>query len=301
MNRIRFWLCAVAAMLATMLSLAGNRALALAPAATLTTGQVHLAPHRAVYDMVLERSKSNNGVRALTGRMVFEFMGSPCEGYTQNMRFVTRLTGRHGRETVTDLRTSSWEDGEGRRFRFNSSHYRNARISAVTAGDARRAATGGRVTVTLSKPKARRLDLPARVLFPVQHSIRLLQAALSGARVFQADLYDGSEKGEKVYATTAIIGDRLAPGANRELARIPNAERLDGVASWPISIAYYPEGTFSGEQMPSYELALRIYANGVTRKLLIDYGTFSIRGTLRQIEFFEPTDCGPARDKTGKR
>ena len=41
--------------------------------------QVVLAPHKAVYDFALARSAAG-GVSEMTGRMVYELTGSPCEG-----------------------------------------------------------------------------------------------------------------------------------------------------------------------------------------------------------------------------
>jgi len=55
---------------------------------------VHFAPHRAVYDITLTKSASGSGVAGMTGRMVYELTGSACEGYTQNMRFVTRMSSQ---------------------------------------------------------------------------------------------------------------------------------------------------------------------------------------------------------------
>ena len=55
-----------------------------------------LAPHRAVYEITLAKSNSGSGVSELTGRMVYELAGSSCEGWTQNMRFVTRSSNQEG-------------------------------------------------------------------------------------------------------------------------------------------------------------------------------------------------------------
>ena len=84
-----------------------------------------LAPHRAVYEMTLATARGGTGVTAVTGRMVYELTGSACEGYTQNMRFVTQMANQGGTTMITDLRSSSWEEGSGKRFRFNSSQFRD--------------------------------------------------------------------------------------------------------------------------------------------------------------------------------
>ena len=54
-------------------------------------GAVPLAPHRAVYDLALSEATDRSGITGLSGRMVYEFNGSACEGYTVKFRFVTRI------------------------------------------------------------------------------------------------------------------------------------------------------------------------------------------------------------------
>ena len=147
---------------------------------------VKLTPHRAVYEMTLDESRPGSGIGGIRGRMVFEFTGSVCEGYTLNMRLVTQVTDTRGQPMVTDLRSSTWEQGDGRKFRFNSSQYLNDKLSEATTGDAARHAKGDKVSVKVNRPKKSELELPADVLFPTQHSKELLRAALDGRTILQA-------------------------------------------------------------------------------------------------------------------
>lgn len=262
-----------------------ERAMALAP------GQTHqLQPHRAIYEMTLDSARPGSGVTGLLGRMVFEFNGSRCEGYTLNMRLVTRVADRQGNASLTDLRSSTWEEGEGSRFRFNTSQYNNQTLYSTTTGDAQREKKGGKIMVRLKRPSKLELQLPGEALFPTQHSHVLLKAAHEGQSVLQADIYDGSDKGDKMYATTAFIGKVLAPGEDKSFEVVKNGERLSKLKSWPVSISYF-DGDKTGEVMPSYQLGFRLYANGVSRKLLIDYGDFRVRGALSALEFLDAPLC----------
>lgn len=65
-----------------------------------------LAAHRAVYEITLDKAKAGAGVSELTGRMVYELTGSSCEGYTQTMRFVTRMTSPEGEASLNDRSSS---------------------------------------------------------------------------------------------------------------------------------------------------------------------------------------------------
>jgi EipB-like len=256
---------------------------------------VPLAPHRAVYEVSLAKVRSGAGVTELSGRMVYELTGSPCEGYTQNMRFVTRMTNQEGSASVSDLRSSSWEDGAGQRLRFESSHYRDQQLAEQAAGSASRGATSGEVKAELTKPTKQQLSLPAGVLFPVQHSIKMIEAARAGRTAFAADLYDGSEKGDKVYATNAFIGRRLAPGFSKTLPPVKNSEKLASLPAWPVSLGYYEDTNDRSDALPSYELAFVLFDNGVSHRIFIDYGEFAIRGQLTDLEFLNPGTCDAGR------
>jgi hypothetical protein len=255
------------------------------------TAAASLAPHRAIYDMSLATSRSGSSISAVKGRMVYELTGSACDGFTQSMRFVTEMTSGEGAATTSDLRSSSWEDATGTRFRFNSTQLRDDKEPELTAGDAKRDKFEADLSVALSAPDKKTISLKPKTYFPVQHSIALLDAAKSGKSVFRADLFDGSEQGQKVYDTNSLIGGPVTAKVRKALSPAKNAEKLDGLNAWPVSISYYEQGAEKADAVPVYELGFLYYENGVSRKLMIDYGEFAIRGELAEITFFDAAKC----------
>jgi len=252
---------------------------------------VDFRPHRAVYDITFDHATPGSGVADMTGRMVYEMTGSKCEGFAQNMRFVTRMTNQQGAVQINDLRTTSFEDLAAHQLRFSSSQYENQKLSEASQGSAG-PATGATFTeVKLTKPAKKTVKLPSDIYFPIQHSIALMAAAKAGKSIFPANLYDGSDKGEKFYETNAIIGERAAPGSIKVPAKIANGEKLNELASWPIAIGYFEPGPARTEAVPTYELAFRFYENGVSSKLYIDYGDFAIRGELKELIFLAEEKC----------
>ncbi len=252
---------------------------------------VLFAPHRAVYEVTLSSTTPGSGVAGLSGRMVYELSGSACEGYTQNMRFVTRMTNQEGIETINDLRTSSWEELAGKRLRFSSAQYQNDEISEASQGDAARDKSTASASVELVKPGKKRVSLPSGVYFPMQHASALITSAKRGQKLFSANLYDGSEKGDKYYETTAVIGKKSNPGANTTAVALKEAARLAALESWPMSISYFELGKEKQDLAPAYELAFRYFENGVTSDLKIDYGEFAIKGELKDLTFLEASKC----------
>jgi hypothetical protein len=62
-----------------------------------------------------------------------------------------------------------------------------------------------------------------------------------------------------------------------------------------VSIGYFePKG---GDLTPSYQIDFRLYENGVSRELLIDYGDFSIHGTLTALEYLKAPGCPDAKKR----
>ena len=55
---------------------------------------------------------------ARAGRILYNFSGSACEGYTSEFRQVSELDSGEGKPTLSDLRSTSWEDGAGKSYRF---------------------------------------------------------------------------------------------------------------------------------------------------------------------------------------
>jgi hypothetical protein len=274
---------------------AASLALSVAPQSALAqpvpAKAAELAAHRAVYDLTLDKATPGSNVSDIRGQLIYDFSGSSCLGYTLTTRLVTEVFDREGKPSVTDIRSENLEDGEGRRFRFNTAQYINNKLSEATKGVATHSGREqGAISVDLEKPKRASLLLTGNVLFPTQHSLAILKTALAGEDRLQADIYDGTEKGSKLYETTAVIGAPLELAANTQLPAIKNAETLNSVQSWPVVVSYYDRNQ-KKDGLPTYEVSFRMYANGVSRKLRLDYGTFSLDGELSAIEFPKPKPC----------
>ncbi len=118
-----------------------------------------LVAHRAIYEMTLDDARTASGITGIDGRMVFEFTGSECDGYSLNMRMVTQMTDSQGQTNLTDLRSSTWEQGDGQKFRFQSTQYLNDKLGDVTMGRAVRETPNEAVKVKLSQPALEELNL----------------------------------------------------------------------------------------------------------------------------------------------
>ena len=243
-----------------------------------------LAPHRAVYDLQLKDATERSGIAGMYGRMVYEFNGSPCDGYTVSFRFVTQVnTGEETR--LTDQQTTTYEDLKSGSFRFLTRSFTDEKLDKEVRGTARDEKTG--VSVDLTSPDTRKLKL-AESRFPTEHMLEVIEHAKKGDRFFESRLYDGSDAGDKTLMTTSVVGKKEMPRDGDSDA--DKAGSFAKQAFWPVSIAYYND-TNDGDALPVYRMAFKLYENGVTRDLTMDYGEFVLTGKLAKLEMFKPQEC----------
>ena len=156
-------------------------------------GSVNLAPHIAIYDLTLTSSRGKRALESVRGRIVYDFSGSSCEGYALQFRQVTELDSGEGKVALSDLRTTTWEEGEGKSFRFKSQNYMDRQQIGEVEGSADRERSG--VAVKLSKPEDKKFEA-GTVVFPTEHMRLLIEAARAGKTLLEVQVYDGSESGE---------------------------------------------------------------------------------------------------------
>lgn len=250
---------------------------------------VPLANHLAVYDLKLAKSRKPS-LQSVRGRILYDFTGNSCIGYTTKVRQVTEMDNGEGTINVSDLRSTTWEDDAGDNFRFNSTNYINDRVATTVDGEAHRTANG--VWVTLKKPAAKVFRLNAATAFPTQQQRDAIAAARAGKTILDLPVYDGSDNGEKVYDTTAVIGHLIPPTVKPDDAAADKPQ-LAGVDRWHLHVSYFTQHGV-GEQTPAYALAFEIYANGVSRALTLEYPDFDIAGKLTTLEFKPAPPCNKA-------
>lgn len=92
-----------------------------------------LVAHRAVYDLELKDASDRSGIEGMTGRMVYEFTGSSCQGYKTDFRFVTQInTGDAVR--MTDQQTTTFEDLAAKKFTFETKSYTDDKLDKEVQG-----------------------------------------------------------------------------------------------------------------------------------------------------------------------
>lgn len=273
---VRSRLCAAA-----VLVLTGSPVLAAA------SGFDSLQPHRAVYDLTLAQAEERSGIAGIYGRMVYEFKGSACAGYTTNFRFVTRIdTGEENR--LSDQQTTTYEDVKARKFRFTTKTFTDRQLDREVTGKAEDA--GNRIAVSLENPSKREVELEEG-RFPTEHMLDLLEHARAGDHVFEARIFDGSDNADQTMMATTVIGKKVTPKDGEADGKVIGALAKSDV--WPVTIAYFNDNGAS-DALPTYRMAFKLYDNGIIRDILMDYSDYALKGKLTRLELLDPEPCPAA-------
>src|SRR4051794_4118520 len=277
------------------------------PAAALALAAVALVPgfgiaeaaagapflsHQALYELSLVKSRGSTSIEAARGRILYNFSGSACEGYSSDFRQVSELDSGEGRNTLSDLRSTSWEDGAGKSYRFKIDTRMNDADPGVVDGIAER--TGDHVTVKLKQPVSKTFTLDGSTVFPTEQIRRIIAGAREGKSILELTVYDGSDNGEKVYNTLTVIGQAI-PGDRAVSKPDPStdSDTMKALTRWPVTVSYYDRDAKAGggEQTPVYAMSFELYENGVSRSLVLDYNDFVIAGKVGKFDVKDSKPC----------
>lgn len=275
----------------TRLSVLAVLAAAAAPVssgrAAAQAGEPELASHRAVYDLKLATARGKQSVESARGRILYDFSGNACDGYALQFRQVTELDSGEGKRAVSDLRSTNWEEGHGKSFRFSSTSFLNNQPTDAAEGRAEQ--RDGKALIALSKPQPKQFEADS-VIFPSEHMRRIIAAARAGKSLLELGVYDGAETGERIYNTLTVIGQPIAAD-RRPTDASAGQQAFANLTRWPVTVSYFDRAKAEGDQTPLYALTFEAYENGVSRALKLDYGEFVLAGELTAIEVKETKPC----------
>jgi hypothetical protein len=250
-----------------------------------------LVPHRAIYDLSLQQKRGNSSIAAVRGRILYDFGGSACDGYSLTFRQVSELSSSEGKQSTSDLRSTTWEGADAKRFKFTSQNFVDGNLVDAVDGNADH--DGKMTDIDLHRPEHKTLDLGGSLVFPTEHMVRAIEAARMGKTILSFPVYDGSENGEKIFNTLTVIGKQIAPGERSHDDAAAHEPKLADVPRWPVTISYFAKDKVgqSGEQTPDYAIGFELYDNGISRALTLDYNDFIVTGKLVSLDIKTPKPC----------
>jgi EipB-like len=252
---------------------------------------ITLIPHRAVYDLSLGATRGNQQIADVRGRILYDFDGNACEGYSLQFRQVSELNSGEGKVATSDLRSTTWEGGDAKSFKFTSQNFLDDNLVDSVDGHAEHGS--GATAVDLVKPEQKAVHIDAGVVFPTEHMVRVIAAARAGETVLDFPVYDGSDSGDKVYNTLTVIGRKVDPAERKYADAAADEPKLAAVTRWPVTISYFEKNkpATNGEQTPVYTIGFELFENGISRALTLDYNDFVVAGKLSSLEIKQPKPC----------
>jgi hypothetical protein len=250
-------------------------------------GAVDISPHRALYSLSLDNSKTASGVAAASGAMYYEW-GEACDGWTVDQRFRLRVV--YSEEGAVSINSSllTFESKDGLHYRFNEKRLRNGNVEDDIHGEANLDGKDKGGTAQFDKPNQTKFALAPGVLFPTAHTLVLIERAQAGDTFLARKVFDGAEV-DNAGQITAVIGPQLKPDPNPSK---PLDNPLLQRPSWRVSLAFFPAGSSKSDvETPDYQLTMRLLDNGVSQDMSLNYGDYVLKAKLDDIEPLPKPSC----------
>jgi hypothetical protein len=246
---------------------------------------VEITPHRAIYDLALSSVKNGSNISGVDGKMIFEWADA-CDGWAIQQNLQMHLNYAQGDTSNVASKEVTWESKDGKKYNFNIRRVNDGKETENFRGKAELAGTGSKAIY--SHPEGKTVELTTETLFPSAHTQMIISRAEAGEHFFTRRVFDGTEESGsddvsvfigpvETTQPTAVAGDKLT------------TDPLLAATAWPVHMAFFKLNGDSGE--PDYEMDLMLLSNGVARSMRIDYGDFSVTGTLKAIEPLSAPHC----------
>ncbi len=239
---------------------------------------VHLAAHRATYNLKLDDARGGD-ITAVNGTMAYEVTDA-CDGWAVRQRLDMTLSNRDGQdvEMVSDYLT--WESKDGTKLRFHMKQTTDTAVTEQVDGDATLGEPGGSGEIHYTTPADKTLPLPTGTLFPMGHTAAIIAAAEAGKKFLTLPLFDGT--GEDGAQNTSIF---VSSWTGPSTAPFPE---LASHSSGRVRVAFFSRKDTATS--PDYEVGMRYWDNGVADDLNMDFIDFVVDGKLATFSM-PPTHC----------
>jgi len=250
-------------------------------------GALHdkLAPHKALYNIKMISRSSASQILNISGQMFYEWR-TGCEAWTTDHRFNLFYEYADSPPIRITSDFSTYETFDGKSFDYSSRRKRNGDMYQEIRGRAEmRTDQGGEAIY--SKPEGLVFDLEPEMLFPMSHSLGILQRAAAGDKFYSARIFDGSDEEGPVEVNTFIGSPVAADNIVQAQDGIDGA--LLASPAWNVRMAFFPliENTEDAE----YEMDVVFHENGVISDMVVEYRDFAVTQKLAALEVLTPEDC----------
>ena len=238
-----------------------------------------LVPHKALYEVRLSSKKSSAKVSNITGKMFYEWQPE-CEAWVSNHRFDMMYEYVELPPVRITSEFSTYESFDGKSFNFTSQRKREGVLLEEVRGSVQPNDAGTGQQAVYNVPADLVYDLPDGTLFPMAHTLDVLQKIKDGKTFYKATIFDGSDEDGPV-DINSFVGKQGAFTAEKQYEAMIDKDLVANTAQ-KMRLAFFPLN--NADLTSDYEMSLLFHDNGVISNMTIDYSDFSIEQTLIAIE-----------------
>jgi EipB-like len=242
-----------------------------------SSAAVNIMPHRAYYSVKMESAKKDSTVKDTSGRMIIE-LTHDCDGWTlkQESASVVELASAPSETMRSEYMAKESDDGKNLQFR--TQRVFNETTQDSVEGEALFTESGG--TISYTAPETASIAMKEGTLPPIMHLKKLIQKAKDGEQSYSTQVFDGSFYGNPVQIDAFISGNKGSCKLTQKDCDVS-----------PMNLAVYAMPSTNAN--PNFEIKQDMdRTNGVMRGYVIDFGDYTVKGTLDKVEFLPSNACG---------
>lgn len=264
--------------------------MALAAAMLPTSGfAAALAPHRAFYVLEAQRLDQKGGITAIAGKLAYEITGSDCGGYSVSYRIANRYVQGEGSPQTMDIQLTSFESGDGLELDMRQKQFVNAQLDGETRVKVKKPNVEAAGVGEMEGKETKSFETDPKAIFPTAFQKQLMLVAEKGESRTSAMVFEGSDA-EKAVKAVSFIGAKKSGSNLTDVADAATLAGLNKLPYWPVTVSYYNLEA-KGDEAPTYQASFNMLDNGVSTELVLDYGSYALKGKLEKIEMLKAETC----------
>lgn len=256
-----------------------------------------LQSHRASYDISLHSTSGGAaGVVTAKGKMRYRIQ-KVCGVWETESVFSVEVGYEQIGSDTTNWKQTTRESADGCRFDFTVYVREKGADRKDLSGTA--VCDAGKKRVRLTAPVASEAVLPKSVAFPVQQTLRLLNAARTEKKNVFSYVYDGTRP-ESLFSTNTAIS--AADGFSSSGVK-GDADLVKGRKAYRFDTAFFEEfgASSAADGTPAYEVSLYSYDNGISDKIVQNFGTHRLLSVLTDLERLPDRPCAEKTKRPKKK
>ena len=236
--------------------------------------------HKAEYILSLYESTQSSGIYGIEGKSIYTIK-EECSGWHTNEELIVNFQLQDSAKSQLISKWTTFETFSGKSYQFDMTEKINDQDTSNFLGFANISKNNQQAVYISDKEYQIKLD--AKIEFPIMQLKNIITAAKLNKKVYNSNLFLGSELQGTYNVVSAIIGPQT-PKINNKFDSI-----LVQDLYWPIYLAFYKPALEL--EKPEYTISAKLQENGVILEYIIDYGDFSIISSLKKISSVNKNKC----------